>query len=121
MTNTAYITFVLSLGVFGALLGVAGHFWRANAEYFPEDLGLGEPLNKLTRDNYLVEKYIVGAEWNDAGYWDADSLRNLVYYIVCGAMGPLVAGAALWSERATVVTSACQVLTALGLNPPLCP
>src|SRR5262245_58749616 len=121
MTDTAYIAFVLSLSLFGGLIGIAGHFWRAHATYFPEDLGLGEPLNMLTRDDYIVEKYVADAEWDDAGYWDADSLRNLIYYIVCGAFGPIIAGVALWSERAQLVTAACQGLTSLGLAPPLCP
>ena len=31
------------LSVFGALLGIIAHYWRAHATYFPEDLGLGEP------------------------------------------------------------------------------
>jgi hypothetical protein len=121
MTDTAYIAFVLSVSLLGGVIGIAGHFWRAHATYFPEDLGLGEPLNMLTRDDYIVEKYVADAEWDDAGYWDPDSLRNLIYYIVCGALGPLVAGAALWSERALLVTAACQGLTTLGLTPPLCP
>lgn len=121
MTDMAYIGFVLSLSLFGALLGILGHLWRAHATYFPEDLNLGEPLDTLTRDNYQVEKYLVEAEWNDAGYWDGESLRNLIYYVVSGALAPLIVGAALWSERFTLVAAACQGLTAIGLNPPLCP
>jgi len=121
MTDVAYIGFVLSLSIVGALLGIIGHFWRAHATLYAEDLGLGEPLDTLTRDNYQVEKYLVEAEWNDAGFWDSESVRNLIYYIVCGALGPLIAGAALWSERSNLVAAACKGLTALGLDPPLCP
>jgi hypothetical protein len=121
MTDTAYIAFVLSLSLLGALVGILGHFSRAHATLYPEDLGLGEPLNMLTRDNYVVEKYVAEAKWDDAGYWDPDSLRNLVYYIICGALGPLAVGAALWSEREILVAATCQGLTSLGLTPPLCP
>jgi hypothetical protein len=52
MTSFAYMCFVFAASVIGALLGGVGHFWRARATRFAEDLGLGEPLNTLTRDNY---------------------------------------------------------------------
>jgi hypothetical protein len=121
MTDMAYIGFVLALSVFGALLGIVAHYWRAHATRFPEDLGLGEPLNMLTRDDYVVEKYVVEAEWDDAGYWDGGSVRNLVYYVLGGAVVPLILGFAFWSDRYLLVTGACQSLTSLGLAPPLCP
>jgi hypothetical protein len=120
MTDTAYIGFVLALSVFGALLGIVAHYWRAHATRFPEDLGLGETLNLLSRDNYAVEKYVVEAEWDDAGYWDGGSVRNIVYYVLAGAVGPLILGFALWSDRHELVVAACQGLTSLGLSPPLC-
>ncbi len=121
MTDMAYIGFVLALSIFGALLGIIAHYWRANATLYPEDLGLGEPLDMLTRDDYAVEKYVVEAEWDDAGYWDGESVRNVVYYIAGGATAPLILGLAFWSERNQLVAAACQGLTSLGLAPPLCP
>ncbi|MBL8894522.1 MAG: hypothetical protein JNJ53_07970 [Rhizobiales bacterium] len=121
MTDLAYISFVMAMSVFGALLGIFAHFWRAHATRFPEDLGLGEPLNMLTRDNYAVEKYVVETEWNDAGYWDGESVRNVIYYIVGGAIAPLIFGFALWEDRFQLVAAVCQGLTSLGLQPPLCP
>lgn len=121
MVETAYIAFVFSATLIGVFLGVIGHFWRAHATYSPEELDLGENINILTRDNYLTEKYIAGAEWDDAGYWDGDSVRNLVYYALCGAIGPILAGAALWSARAPLVDATCKALTSAGLAPPLCP
>jgi hypothetical protein len=121
MTDLAYIAFVLALSVFGALLGIIAHYWRAHATVFPEDLGLGEPLNMLTRDDYAVEKYVVEAEWNDAGYWDGESVRNVIYYILAGGAAPLILGFAFWSERYPLVTAICQGLTSVGLTPPLCP
>ena len=76
---------MLAFAVLGALAGIVAHFWRAHATMFPEDLGLGEPLDTLTRDDYQWEKHVVGAEWDDAGYWDPGSVRNLVYYMASGA------------------------------------
>jgi hypothetical protein len=121
MVETAYIAFVFVATLIGVFLGAILHFWRAHATYFPEDLDLGENINILTRDNYLVEKYVANAEWNEAGYWDGDSVRNLAYYAITGALGPIIIGVALWGERALVVDTTCQVLTAAGLTPPLCP
>jgi hypothetical protein len=121
MVETAYIAFVFAGTLVGVFIGVILHFVRAHAKYFPEDLDLGETANILTRDDYLVEKYVARAEWNEIGYWDGDSVRNLAYYAITGALGPAVIGLAMWSERETVVGATCAALTAAGLAPPLCP
>jgi len=121
MVDIAYIAFVASFAVLGALFGIAGHFLRANTTLYAEDLGLGEPLNTLTRSDYQWERYVIGAEWDDAGYWASDSVRNLVYYMATGFCVPLVVGLMLWGEREQVVTTVCAGLAAAGLNSPLCP
>lgn len=121
MVETAYIAFVFLATLIGLFIGVILHFWRAHATYFPEDLDLGETANILTRDDYLTEKYVVGAEWNEIGYWDGDSVRNLVYYALSSALVPALVGLALWGERTVVVDATCKALTAAGLAPPLCP
>lgn len=121
MVALAYIVFVLAAAVLGALLGIGAHFWRAHATMYAEDLGLGEPLDTLTRDDYQFEKHVVGAEWDDAGFWDPGSPRNLVYYMASGFLVPLFFGVLLWSGRADVVAATCKGLLRLGLQPPLCP
>lgn len=120
MIGTAYIAFVLSFAVLGALIGIAAHFWRAHATMYAEDLGLGEPYNTLTREDYQWEKHVVGAEWDDAGFWDPGSVRNLLYYMAIGFGTPLLAGLALWDQRAELVGLVCQLLADVGLNAPLC-
>ncbi len=120
MVELAYVSFVLSLMVLGGLLGIIGHFWRAHATPYAEDLGLGEPLDTLTREDYQWEKHVVGAEWDDAGFWASDSVRNLMYYMLSGAGAPLLFGAVFWAERQTLVTAACQGLAQLNLHSPLC-
>ena len=120
MAEFAYIAFVLAFTVLGALSGIFAHFWRAHAKMFPEDLGLGEPLDTLTRDDYQWEKHAVGAEWDDAGYWAPDSVRNLIYYVASGAAAPLVVGAVFWGQRHDAVKLVCQYSAAIGLLSPLC-
>jgi hypothetical protein len=121
MSSVAYLFFVFVACIFGALLGFVGHFARAHFTYEPEDLGLGEPWESLFRDGYNFEKNIVGAKWDDNGFWDAESNRNLLYYIGCGFVAPLIFGFAFWSERVAVVTSVCDGLFAVGLTPLVCP
>ncbi|MCB1377171.1 MAG: hypothetical protein KDK89_02205 [Alphaproteobacteria bacterium] len=120
MTTIAYLSFVFAAAVFGALLGIVGHYWRAHATLYAEDLGLSEPWNTLSRDDYQWEKHVVGAEWDDAGFWASDSVRNLVYFVASGFFVPLFIGLAFWDQRAEVVSAACSTLAGIGLNSPLC-
>jgi hypothetical protein len=83
---------------------------------FAEDLGLGEPLDTLTRDNYQFEKHVVGAEWDDAGLWAPDSARNLIYYVASGFVIPLLLGFGFWGMRGEIVEAICS-----GLPSPICP
>lgn len=119
MVDLAYIAFVLAFAVLGAIGGLIAHFARS-LETLPEDLGLGEPLNTLTRDDYQVEKYVIGAEWDDNGYWDGGSPRNLIYYMAWGFLMPVIIGAVLWNGRAELMAKLCILLAKAGLHPPLC-
>ncbi len=120
MVATAYVLFVFSFAVLGALLGIAAHYWRAHATLYAEDLGLGEPLDTLTRNDYQWEKHVVGAEWDDAGFWRSDSVRNLLYYMAMGFFGPLFVGFALWDQKVELVGAVCHGLVRVGLHSPLC-
>jgi hypothetical protein len=120
MVTFAYICFVLIASLFGGVLGIFGHFARANFTYLPEDLGLGEPLDTLTRDGYAFEKHVIGAKWDDNGFWDGDSNRNLAYYAISGFVTPLIFGLLFFTERALVVEMSCQGFKAIGLSPIVC-
>ncbi len=121
MVTLAYIAFVVAIAILGGLVGIVAHYWRAHATMYAEDLGLGEPLNTLTRDDYQWEKHVIGAEWDDAGFWAADSVRNLLYYMATGVGIPLLIGAMLWDQRNELVGALCTGLAQQGLNSPLCP
>lgn len=120
MAGWVYIAFVFAGTVLGAFLGAAAHFWRAHATMYAEDLGLGEPLNTMTREDYQWEKHVVGAEWDDAGFWAAGSVRNLAYYILSGMGTALLLGLAFWPQRIEIVGALCQALGSLGLKSPVC-
>jgi hypothetical protein len=120
MVTFGYICFVLIASLLGGIIGFVGHYARAHFTYFPEDLGLGEPWDTLTRDNYAFEKHVVGAKWDDNGFWDVDSNRNLAYYVISGFAMPLVLGVIFFSERAQIVDISCQGFIALGLTPVVC-
>lgn len=122
MVQFAYLSFIFAATVLGTLLGIVAHFWRAHATPYAEKLfDDGDFANELFIDNYMAEKYVVGAEWDDAGFWAADSVRNLVYYAISGALVPVLLGAALWDRQTEIVGAVCAGLTATGLHSPLCP
>ena len=120
MAEFAYIAFVLAFTVLGSLLGLVAHFWRAHATIYAEYLGLGEPWDSFTREDYQWEKHVIGAEWDDAGFWDSGSVRNLVYYMASGAAVPLALGTVFWGQRHDAVKLVCQLSAEIGLTSPLC-
>jgi hypothetical protein len=120
VTDLAYIAFVFIAALLGTLLGVLGHFARAHLRLWPEKVTDSDILNTLMMDGYLFEKYAVEAEWDDAGYWDSMSLRNLFYYMISGFGMPVLLGLMFWSDRAPIVAATCKILTSSSLHPPLC-
>ena len=120
MAEFAYIAFVLAFTVLGSLLGLVAHFWRAHATIYAEYLGLGEPWDSFTREDYQWEKHVIGAEWDDAGFWDSGSVRNLIYYMASGAAVPLVLGTVFWGDQVEFVATMCKIAASIGLKSPLC-
>ena len=111
MAGLTYIAFVFAASVAGALLGIAGHFARAHTTLYAEKLFEdGDLANAMFMDGYLVEKHVVGAEWDDAGFWAPDSVRNLLYYMLSGIAGPIILGAAFWGDRVAIVAAVCKVI-----------
>jgi hypothetical protein len=116
-----YIVLVLTGSALGGLLGAAAHWWRANATPYPERLFDDERWNAaLNGADYVYERDIVKAEWDEAGWWDYYSLRNLLYHVLWGAGFPFLIGAWFWSERAAAVAQACGALGAIGWRPLFC-
>ncbi len=125
MIGFTYIMFVLVAAMIGIGIGYAGHFARSNLRSTPEQIFEGGIIadlanGALTHHNTYFEKHVIGAKWDDNGFWDADSNRNLVYYMISGFATPILIGIICWPERATFVGLTCKGLMQIGLHPPLC-
>lgn len=125
MLDLAYIFFVVAATVLGGIIGFVAHFARANLgrpeKLFDDEDLLSDVLNNTMGDrDYMFEKHVVGAKWDEGGYWDQLSNRNLIYMVLGGFSTPLMLGIFLWPVRASVVSAMCSGLAQIGLKSPLC-
>jgi len=98
-TELATWHFVVAGFVF-ALVGVFAHVIRAVFNLYPDKLSDTPAVNILVSGGYCWGDYLWGTEFDDAGYYKLDSLRNLrlcVTFSVLGGLGAmlLVDGAGL--------------------------
>jgi hypothetical protein len=87
-------------GILFALFGVLAHVIRAVFNVFPDKISDTPTVNILVSSDYSWSDYFWGVEFDDAGYYRLDSLRNLrlsVTFSVFGGLGVmlLVDGAGL--------------------------
>jgi hypothetical protein len=121
MVAFGYIVLVITGAALGGLLGVAALWWRAHATPYPEKLFDDERWNAAFNGaDYVVERDIVKAEWDDAGWWEYHSVRNLLHYVLWSMAAPLILGACFWSERAAAVAKTCAALASIGWAPLFC-
>jgi hypothetical protein len=125
LVELAYLFFVVAATVLGGIIGFALHFARSNLgppeKLIDDDDLLSDVLNgAMGSRDYMFEKYVVGAKWDDGGFWDELSNRNLAYMVLSGLSVPLLLGIALWPQRAPIVAAACSGLTHIGLLSPFC-
>ena len=121
MTDLTYIIGVLLSVFVGAGFGFAAHFARAHFTTYPERVTGNDWMDDAMSNNDIVfESQVVGAKWDDNGFWDADSNRNLIYYVATCAAAPVMAGIWFWSDRVQVVGAFCHTAMGLGLTPPMC-
>ena len=125
MVDLAYVFFVGAATLLGGVIGFVAHFARANfsrpEKIIDDDDFLSDVLNGAMGDrDYMFEKHVVGAKWDEGGYWDEYSTRNLLYMVLGGLGTPLLLGIILWPERTNIVAVACSSLLNIGLHSPLC-
>lgn len=125
MVELAYIFFVIAATALGGVIGFVAHFARSNfgrpEKLFDDEGLLTDVLNGAMGDrDYIFEKHVVGAKWDEGGYWDQLSNRNLVYMVLSGLSVPLMLGIILWPLHGQIVNFTCSSLVRIGLYSPLC-
>jgi hypothetical protein len=75
-------------GVLFAMLGMLAHIIRAVFNVFPDKLSDTPAVNILVSSDYSWGDYLIGTEFDDAGYYRLDSLKNMrlsvVYWLIAG-------------------------------------
>ncbi len=121
-----YLVSLALLVPIGAFAGYISHLIRANFTPHPERLleerGLVSTLfnDWVSRESLVIDR-LLGGEWDEMGYWDAYSTRNILLYVIPGAIIPLILGVILFPQHAEITGSVCQVMRDFNLDPPLCP
>jgi hypothetical protein len=110
----------LTWATFGLLLGVAMHWWKAHADPYPDVMDKDDPGLNLALGEYKIENYLADSEYDDVGFWEYYSVRNLLFYVSIGVtavLGPVYATAA---GHAHARDTLCSIAGAIRLNPIFC-
>lgn len=105
----------------GLALGFAGHWWKSNADAYPDILDKDNPALNIALTEHTVENYALGHRYDDAGYWDYYSLKNLSWYLSGGVGGMLLAVYGTSEGHATAKGALCVAAKAITLTPLFCP
>jgi hypothetical protein len=108
-----------------ALLGLAagfiGHWWKANANQYPDILDKDQPLLNMALTDYSAENYALDHRYTDAGYWDYYSLRNLFWYLSGGVGSTLILVYATAEGHAAARGAFCAAAKFITFTPVFCP
>ena len=78
-------------GIAFALFGVLAHVIRAVYNVFPDKISDTPTVNILVSSGYSWGDYLWGVEFDDAGYYRLDSLKNLRLSVTFTVFGGLAA------------------------------
>ncbi|WP_417416337.1 hypothetical protein [Hoeflea sp.] len=78
-------------GIIFALFGAIFHVIRAVFNVFPDKLSDTPAVNILVSGGYGWADYLWGTEYDDAGYYRLDSLKNLRLSVTFSVFGGLAA------------------------------
>jgi len=70
------LAYYLIAGLCFALMGAAGHVIRAKFNLVPDRLFRRDSLNLIVSDGYDLKDMLLGTEYDDAGYYRFDSIKN---------------------------------------------
>ena len=104
----------------GLVLGVALHWWKAHADPYPDVMDKDDPALNLALGQYTFENYVADSRYDDAGFWEYYSLRNLFFYLSIGlgsVIGPVYATV---EGHAYARDGLCAVANIVSLKPIFC-
>lgn len=104
--------------VLAIAVGFFGHFWKSNFDSMPDRWSGNEAIDMLTTEHSL-DKKMFGVEYNDNGFWQWHSLRNIAYYVTGSVSAVWLFIAVTGLQESTRFL--CTALQALGQNPLFCP
>lgn len=87
MEVQAYLWHYVVAGLVFALFGVLGHVTRAVFNLYPDRLSDRSWMDMLVSNGYNLGDYLFGTEYDEAGYYKLDSLRNLRFYVASTVIG----------------------------------
>ena len=105
----------------GLLLGFAGHWWKSHADPYPDILDKDRPLLNMALTEYDAVNYVEEHRYNEAGYWEYYSLKNLFFYLSSGVGGTLLAVYATAEGHAIARAGFCATAAFIKLTPVFCP
>lgn len=86
MAAEAHLWHYAIAGLAFVLFGAVGHISRAIFNIFPDRLSDKPWMDMLISDGYSFGDYLFGTEYDEAGYYELYSLKNLRMYVI-GALG----------------------------------
>ncbi len=104
----------------GLVLGVALHWWKAHADRFPDQLDKDDPLLNMALTEYSVVNYVADSRYDDVGYWEYYSLRNLFLYVALALFAVLVPVYATVEGHTAARDGLCAVANVANLKPIFC-
>lgn len=104
----------------GLVLGFALHWWKAHADRFPDQLDKDDPLLNMALTEYSVVNYVADSRYDDVGYWEYYSLRNLFLYVALALLVVLVPVYATAEGHAHARGALCSVANVVKLKPIFC-
>lgn len=106
--------------VAGILAGCGTHYWHAFLVRHPDKLFEGYRWRDHLLNGALSSRYEWWADYDEDGWWEFYSLKNLAYHMIVPVGAAILFGLVFWSQRADVVRSVCRSLGTIGLSPLFC-
>jgi hypothetical protein len=87
MIAQAHLWHYIVAGILLAMLGALGHVCRAVFNVLPDRLSDKPWMDMMISSGYNLDDRLLGTEYDEAGYYRLDSLKNLRNYVVSMVIG----------------------------------